>query len=71
MARFVGWRYAVLVGGLVGAIALAMYPIAVAPYLYPEKWQNIQKVTRAGRNPEETQPGGMKIWSDPFDRKKN
>jgi len=37
--RMIGWRYAALVGGLVGAIALAMYPIAISPYLYPQKWR--------------------------------
>jgi predicted MFS family arabinose efflux permease len=39
MARWVGWRYAALVGGLVGAIALAMYPIAIDPYRHPDKWR--------------------------------
>jgi hypothetical protein len=69
MARWVGWRFGVLVGGLVGSIALAMYPIAIDPYLRPHKWQEIQKETRM-RDPELTQPGGMKIWSDPFNRPK-
>jgi Domain of unknown function (DUF4538) len=39
MARWTGWRYTALVGGLVGAIVLAMYPIAISPYLHPEKWR--------------------------------
>ena len=38
MARWIGWRYGALVGGLVGIIAVAMYPIAVDPYFNPEKW---------------------------------
>jgi len=37
--RFVGWRYFALVGGLVGMIGLAMYPIAIDPYLHPEKYR--------------------------------
>ena len=38
MAKMVGWRYALLVGGLVGSVALCMYPIAIDPYFRPEKW---------------------------------
>ncbi|KAK2176604.1 hypothetical protein NP493_652g01030 [Ridgeia piscesae] len=41
--RFVGWRYFALVGGLVGMIGLAMYPIAIDPYLHPEKYRAIQQ----------------------------
>ena len=37
--KFVGWRYAALIGGMVGMIGLAMYPIFVDPYLHPEKWR--------------------------------
>lgn len=33
-----GWRYAAMIGGLVGAIALAMYPIAIDPMMNPEKY---------------------------------
>jgi len=36
--KWVGWRYALLIGGLVGSVALFMYPIAVSPYFYPQKW---------------------------------
>jgi len=39
--KWVGWRYAALVGGLVGSIVLAMYPIAIHPYLYPDKWSKL------------------------------
>lgn len=38
MARLIGWRYATLLGGLVGLIGLTFYPIAIDPYLNPEKW---------------------------------
>lgn len=38
MPSFVGWRYAALVGGLVGAIALTSYPIIIDPMINPEKW---------------------------------
>ncbi len=36
--RLVGWKYGAFIGGLVGAIALAMYPIAVDPYMNPKQW---------------------------------
>ncbi|KAL5012877.1 hypothetical protein ScPMuIL_011428 [Solemya velum] len=65
-----GWRYAAMIGGLVGAIGLALYPIAVDPYLHPEKWQNIQRENRQGEDRSTMQPGGMKVWSDPFEKKK-
>jgi len=70
MAKFVGWRYAALIGGIVGGITIMIYPISIHPYLYPEQWQHIQKETRAAIRQEDIQPGGMKVWSDPFDRKK-
>jgi len=69
-AKFVGWRYGVLIGGIVGSILLAIYPIGIHPYMYPEKWQQIQKETRMGVRQEDIQPGGMKVWSDPFNRTK-
>ncbi len=39
--KMTGWRYGALVGGLVGAIALAMYPIAIAPYIDPKPWRKL------------------------------
>lgn len=71
MARLVGWRYATLIGGLVGLIGLTLYPIAIDPYLNPDKWKNVQKETRKNIQQEDVQPGGMKVWSDPFDRPKH
>ena len=43
-SRFVGWRFAALIGGIVGAIALAMYPIAVDPYFNPDKYSKTSLV---------------------------
>lgn len=42
-----GWRYAALIGGLVGAITLTLYPIAIEPIMNPQKYKDIQKQTRA------------------------
>lgn len=65
-----GWRYGLFVGSIVGAIGLAIYPVIISPYLYPEKWKAQSKAIRdaAKIKQEEIQPGGMKVWSDPFDR---
>ena len=65
-----GWRYVAFVASIFGGVGLAIYPIIVAPYLDPSKYQEIQHVTRAGINQEDVQPGGMKVWTDPFERKK-
>ncbi|XP_026318142.1 small integral membrane protein 20 [Hyposmocoma kahamanoa] len=69
MVFFKGWRYATFIGGFVGFIGLTMYPIAISPMLDASQYKQIQKVTRRNLNPEQIQPGNMKVWSDPFDRK--
>lgn len=38
MPRLVGWRYTALIGGLVGGIALAIYPIIIDPMINTEKY---------------------------------
>lgn len=65
-----GWRFAVLVGGLVGALGAACYPIILAPMQNPEPWQKISHEIRQKHNikQENIQPGNMKVWTDPFDR---
>ncbi|KAG8191960.1 hypothetical protein JTE90_002234 [Oedothorax gibbosus] len=59
-----------LFSGLTGLIALALYPTVIYPYFHIDEYREIQKITRAGVNQEAVQPGGMKVWTDPFDRKK-
>ncbi|XP_018573879.1 small integral membrane protein 20 [Anoplophora glabripennis] len=66
-----GWRYVAVIGGLVGAIGIAIYPIIIDPMLNPDKYKKIQAVTRANIRQEDIQPGNMKVWTDPFDRKKS
>jgi len=65
-----GWRFALFVGSITGAIGAAIYPIIISPYLYPEKWKKMAKEMRQqqGIKQEDIQPGNMKVWSDPFDR---
>ncbi|KAL1506522.1 hypothetical protein ABEB36_005870 [Hypothenemus hampei] len=69
MAIFVGWRYAALIGGMVGAIGLAVYPIIIDPIRNPDKYKKIQEQTRKNIKQEDIQPGNMKVWTDPFDRR--
>jgi len=59
-----------VIGGFCAAIGVVLIPIYVMPKLNPQPYDSIQEVNRRGMNREEIQPGGMKIWSDPFDRKK-
>ncbi|XP_066150704.1 small integral membrane protein 20 [Euwallacea fornicatus] len=70
MAPLVGWRYALFIGGLVGTLGLATYPIIIDPMMNPEKWKKIQEQTRSKIRQEDIQPGNMNVWTDPFDRKK-
>ncbi|XP_022699041.1 small integral membrane protein 20-like [Varroa jacobsoni] len=64
------WRFVGVVGGLFGTILLALYPIAIQPYLDSSEWKTTQQHTRKSIVQEEVQPGGMRVWSDPFERKK-
>jgi len=65
-----GWMYGAFIGAVVGSIGLAIYPVIIHPYIYPEEWQKLSKKNREDANirQQDIQPGGMKVWSDPFDR---
>lgn len=52
-----GRNYALLVGGIVGIIGLACYPIIVHPMMNPEQYKKVQQINRAGIKQEEIQPG--------------
>ncbi|CAB3384798.1 Hypothetical predicted protein [Cloeon dipterum] len=58
-----GWRFGALVGGLVGTIALTLYPIAVQPMMDTSKWKKIQAETRRGIKQEEIQPGSEFLFA--------
>ncbi|GCB64695.1 small integral membrane protein 20 isoform X2 [Scyliorhinus torazame] len=62
-------RAVVLFGGFAAVLGAAFYPIYFRPLLNTEEYRQGQKVNRTGMNQEEIQPGGMKVWSDPFNRK--
>ncbi|XP_076043463.1 small integral membrane protein 20 [Oratosquilla oratoria] len=70
MTLLKGWRYGAFVGFIAGFIGATLYPIVISPMINSDYYKQIQKETRAGVNQEEIQPGNMKVWSDPFDRKK-
>uniref|UniRef100_A0A1Q3FK08 Protein with signal anchor n=1 Tax=Culex tarsalis TaxID=7177 RepID=A0A1Q3FK08_CULTA len=61
-----GKNYVLFVGGIIGFIGLACYPIIIAPMMNPEEYKRIQKQNRANIKQEEIQPGNMRVWSDPF-----
>ncbi|CAF1616796.1 unnamed protein product [Rotaria sp. Silwood1] len=54
------------VTAVIGGLSLVFF----YPYMNIDRFRNIQKVTRAGINPEDVQPAGLPVWRDPFDRKK-
>lgn len=64
-----GWKYVTFIGTFIGVLGLAIYPIILSPMINPDEYKKVQKVNRAGIKQEEIQPGNMKVWSDPFDRK--
>jgi hypothetical protein len=59
-----------VITGLVALVGVGAYLAVVEPMMHPEKWTEKQKTIRSKRSLEETQPGGMKVWEDPFGRKK-
>lgn len=65
-------RLGLLTSGLLAAVTLALYPIAIEPMLNPEPHRQLSKRIRDENNirQQDIQPGNMKVWSDPFDRKK-
>lgn len=68
--RLTGWRYGALIGGLFSLTGLAVYGAIIYPMMHIEEYKQIQAVGRKGIVQENIQPGNMKVWSDPFDRKK-
>ncbi|CAG9765234.1 unnamed protein product [Ceutorhynchus assimilis] len=70
MGLLVGWKYAAFIGVMVSAIGLAAFPVIIDPMINTDKWKKIQEETRRNVRQEEIQPGNMKVWTDPFERKK-
>ncbi|KAH9513936.1 Small integral membrane protein 20 [Bulinus truncatus] len=64
-------RSVMMIGTVVGGIFVATYPIIISPYLNPKPWKQEQSIGRRGIDREKIQPGGMKVWTDPFDKSKD
>ncbi|KFP88957.1 PREDICTED: small integral membrane protein 20 [Acanthisitta chloris] len=56
-------------GAFVFVVGVAFYPIYFRPLMLPEEYKREQSINRAGIVQEDIQPGGLKVWSDPFGRK--
>lgn len=54
------------VGGLVALVGAACYAAIVYPMNHAAEYRRIQEETRKNIDREQIQPGGMRIWSDPF-----
>ncbi|GIX73426.1 uncharacterized protein CDAR_577291 [Caerostris darwini] len=65
-----GLRAFAFFGSIAGFIGAAIYSVVIYPYIHIDEYKEIQKINRTGINQESIQPGGMKVWTDPFDRKK-
>ena len=69
-----GWRYSLFIAGIFGTLGLALYPIVFAPMQNPDEWNAIANAARKealekkNLTVENIQPGGMKVWTDPYDR---
>lgn len=68
MGQMNGAGYWVTLAVLFGGIGTTLYYVAVKPFTETKEWQKIQLDSRKeiGVSREERQPGGMKVWSDPF-----
>ncbi|XP_078481590.1 small integral membrane protein 20-like [Ciona intestinalis] len=51
------------------SVGVALYPIYVFPLYHVEKYQKIQDDTRKEIDQKKVQPGGMRVWSNPFEPK--
>lgn len=67
------WRGVYVALGMIGAVATALYPIFIYPYFHIEEYQKVQKINREqiGMPREAIQPGNMRVWSDPFEQRKD
>ncbi|XP_077157604.1 small integral membrane protein 20 [Paroedura picta] len=62
-------RGVLIFAGFVAVVGAAFYPIYFRPLAHLEEYKKEQLINRAGVVQEDVQPTGLKVWSDPFDRK--
>ncbi|XP_034250755.1 small integral membrane protein 20-like [Thrips palmi] len=56
----------VAVASCVALLGAACYGVIVYPMKHAQEYMRIQDEVRQGIDREQIQPGGMRIWSDPF-----
>lgn len=54
------------VAGLMTLTGVASYAAIIYPMMHASEFREIQEKTRRGLDRTQIQPGGMRIWSDPF-----
>ncbi|CAG2180733.1 unnamed protein product [Oppiella nova] len=64
-------RFGLTMAAFIGAVGAAMYSVFVYPVQHVDYYKERQTANRQGIKQEDIQPGGMRVWSDPFDRKKS
>jgi len=64
-------KFMLVYGTFFGSVGLFCYGAIIFPMMNPDYFREMQAKGRAGINQADIQPGGMKVWSDPFDRKKD
>ncbi|XP_075705601.1 small integral membrane protein 20 [Rhinoderma darwinii] len=62
-------KVVLIFGGFAAAVAAALYPIYYLPMAQIDEYKKEQAANRAGVIQENVQPPGLKVWSDPFQRK--
>ncbi|XP_065797484.1 small integral membrane protein 20-like [Muntiacus reevesi] len=62
-------RTALIFCDFISLIGAAFYSICFRPLMQLEEYKKEQAINRAGIVQEDVQPPGLKVWSDPFDRK--
>ncbi|XP_037682619.1 small integral membrane protein 20-like [Choloepus didactylus] len=60
---------ALIFSGFVSLICDAFYPIYFHPLMRLKEYRKEQTINRAGTVQADGQSPGLKVWSDPFDKK--
>ncbi|KAF6034109.1 hypothetical protein EB796_007588 [Bugula neritina] len=71
ITKFVrNYKSTLAIGLCVGIVCAGCYAAIIQPMSHVDSWQTTQRENRRGINQEDIQPGGMRVWSDPFNRRK-
>ncbi|XP_067944540.1 small integral membrane protein 20-like [Watersipora subatra] len=64
------WQSTIVLGASLGLVFAACYAVIIYPMNNSDDYRVMQEKNRKGINQEDIQPGGMRVWTDPFQRKK-